>query len=145
MQRTQLRGQLFTGTSKHAPFRDLDEADWLVPNWATYVRLNFELPDPGPDKAVAELRKMVDDHSTPDYKGGKKGGRAKPITPRPLGDLELAKLQELLSVYEAKLKAIWQPRDAGEAGRKIAEITIAETERAMGHTTSEIKVLRRER
>ena len=87
---------------------------------------------------------MVDDHDTPDYKGGKKGGRAKPITPRPLGDLELAKLQELLSVYEAKLKASWQPRDAGEAGRKLAEITIAETERATDHTTSEVNVLRRE-
>ena len=128
-QRADLRNQLFSGEAKNTPGKKLDEDDWLVPNWSVYIKLNFELPDPGHDKAVAELRKMVADRETPDYKGGKKGGRAKPIPPRPLGDLELARLQELLPIYEAKLKAIWQARDAGEAGQKNAEITICQAER----------------
>ena len=63
---------------------------------------------------------------------------------RPLGDLELAKLQELLPTYEAQLKAFWQARDADEAAQGNAEITSSQTERAMEHTTSEVKVLRRE-
>ena len=114
-QRADLRNQLFSGEAKNTPGKKLDEDDWLVPNWSVYIKLNFELPDPGHDKAVAELRKMVADRETPDYKGGKKGGRAKPIPPRPLGDLELAKLQELLPTYEAcqknvEIRAIERPR-----------------------------------
>ena len=62
--------------------KKLDEEDWLVPNWSVYVKHNFELPDPGHDKAVAELTQMVADLETPDYKGGKKGGTAKPIPSR---------------------------------------------------------------
>ena len=115
-----------------------------MPNWSVYFKHNFEFPDPGHDKAVAELRKMVADLETPDYKGGKKGGTAKPIPSRQLGDLELAKVRELLPIYEAKLKAIWQARDASEAGQKNAEIKISQTERAMEHTTMEMNVLRRQ-
>ena len=76
-----------------------------VPNWEVYVKLNFELPDPGPDGAVKELRNMVETRKTPDYKGGKKSGEAKSIEPRDLGDHEFAKLDELLPIYDEKLKA----------------------------------------
>ena len=108
VKRSDLRKQLFSAKAKKANsqgiFKDLDEQEWLVPNWEVYVRLNFELPDPGPDGAVKELRKMVETRKTPDYKGGKKGGEAKPIDSRPLDDLEFAKLKELLPIYEEKLK-----------------------------------------
>ena len=58
--RSNLRGQLFKGEAKNTPGKKLDEEEWLVPNWEVYVKLNFELPDPGPDGAVKELRKMVE-------------------------------------------------------------------------------------
>ena len=102
--RSNVRPQLFSGKARDPPHKKLDEEAWLVPNWEVYVRLNFELPDPGPDGAVRELRKMVETRKTPDYKGGKKGGEAKPIDSRPLDDLEFAKLKELLPIYEEKLK-----------------------------------------
>ena len=60
-QRADLRSQLFSGEAKNTPGKQLDEDDWLVPNWSVYIKLNFELRDPGYDKAVAELRKMVAD------------------------------------------------------------------------------------
>ena len=63
--------------------------------WEEYIELNFELPDPGPDGAVKELRKMVETRKTPDYKGGKRGSNGKPIPPRDLGDPEYAKVEEL--------------------------------------------------
>ena len=85
-----------------------------MPNWEVYVKLNFELPDPGPDGAVKELKKMVETRKTPDYKGSKKGGEAKPIKPRPLDDLEFAKLKEWLPIYEEKLKAWWEKKNAGQ-------------------------------
>ena len=53
--------------------------------WEEYIKLNFELPDPGAPKAVDELRKLVETRKTPDYKGGQKGGQAKPIPPRVKG------------------------------------------------------------
>ena len=45
---------------------------------------------------------------TPHYNAGyiAKGTPAKPIPPRKLGTLELAKLQELLSLYETKIKNV---------------------------------------
>ena len=82
--------------------------------WEEYIKLNFELPDPGAPKAVDKLRKMVETRKTPDYKGGKKGGNAKPIPPRDLDDLEYAKLEELLPIYEEKLQAWWEAKNAGQ-------------------------------
>ena len=124
-QRNNLRPQLFRGEAKNTPGKKLDEEQWLVPNWEEYIKLNFELPDPGAPEAVEELRKMVDTHKTPDHKGGKKGGNAKPIPPRRLGHLEFAKLEELLAIYEEKLKAWWEEKNAGQVGqvlhKKIAE------------------------
>ena len=106
--RSNLRGQLFKGEAKNTPGKKLDEKERRVPNWEVYVKLNFELPDPGPDGALKELRKMVETRETPDYKGGKKGGNGKPIPPRGLDDLECAKLEELLPIYEETLKAWWE-------------------------------------
>ena len=85
--RIEIRKQLFSGEAKNTPGKKLDEEEWLVPNWEVYIELNFKLPDPGPDWAVKELRQMVETRKTSDYKGGKKGGEAKPIEPRDLGDL----------------------------------------------------------
>ena len=72
-----IRQQLFSGLAKKANtqgvFKTLDEEEWLVPNWATYVKLNFERPDPGPEGCLSELRKMIADKATPHYQGGKKG------------------------------------------------------------------------
>ena len=90
-----------------------------MPNWEEYIKLNLALPDPGAPNAVEELRKMVDTHMTLEYKGGKKGGTAKPIKPRRLGDLEFAKLEELLPIYEEKLKAWWEEENA--AARRAAK------------------------
>ena len=61
--------------------------------WEEYIELNFELPDPGPDGAVKELRKMVETRKTPDYKGGKRGSNGKPIP------------NEYVHVYGSKWKA----------------------------------------
>ena len=97
--RKNVRPQLFSGKNREPPHNDLDEEEWLLPNWEVYVKLNLELPDPGPDGAVRELRKMVETRKTPDYKGGKKGGNGKPIPPRDLGDLDSVKLEELLPIY----------------------------------------------
>ena len=123
--RKNLRLSLFRGKGRKPPHKDLDEEEWLVPNWEEYSKLNFELPDPGAPEAVEELRKMVDTHKTPDYKGGKKGSNANPIPPRRLGDHEFAKLEELLAIYEEKLKAWWKEKSAGQVGqvlhKKIAE------------------------
>ena len=47
-------------------------------------------------------------------------------------------------MYDAKLNAIWQARDASEAGQKNAESIISQTERAMEHATLEMSVLRRQ-
>ena len=122
-QRNNLRPQLFRAEAKNTPGKKLDEEEWLVPNWEEYIKLHFELPDPGAPKAVEELRKMVDTHWAPDYKGGKKGGDAKPIPPRRLGDLEFAKLEELLPIYEEKLQAWWEAKNAGQVGQVlVAEI-----------------------
>ena len=112
--RSNLRGQLYKNEAKNTPGKKLDEEEWLVPNWATYAKLNFELPDPGPEGCLRELRKMVADKATPDYKGGKKGGEAKPIPSRPLGDLEHAKLRGLLELYEKK----WA--DMGAMGQALS-------------------------
>ena len=83
--RGKLRPQLFSGKKRNkncrGEYEDLDEEEWLVPNWEVYVKLNFELPDPGPDGALKELRKMVETRKTPDYNGGKRGGNGKPIPP----------------------------------------------------------------
>ena len=123
--RNHLRPKLSKAKARDAPHKDLDEEEWLVPNWEEYIKLNFELPDPGAPEAVEELRKMVDTHKTPDYNGGKKGGNAKPIPLRRLGDLEFAKLEELLPIYEEKLKAWLEEKNAGQVGqvlpKKIAE------------------------
>ena len=116
--RKETRKQLFSGKAKKANsqgiFKDLDEEEWLAPNWATYAKLNFELPDPGPEGCLRELRKMVADKATPYYQGGKKGGTAKPIQSRPLGDLEHAKLRQLLEHYEKK----WA--DMGAMGQALS-------------------------
>ena len=51
---------------------------------------------------------MVADLQTPYYKSNRTSRQiAKHIPPRKLGDLELARLQVLLSIYEAKLKVIY--------------------------------------
>ena len=73
-----------------------------MPNWEVYVELNFTLPDPGPDGAVKELRKMVETRKTPDYKGGKKGGEPNPIPPRDLGDSEWDVRIQLMRGYDKK-------------------------------------------
>ena len=77
--------------------------------------MTLSRPDPSAPKAIDELSKMVETRKTPDYKGGKKGGNGKPISPRDLGDLK-AKLEELLLIYEEKLKAWWEAKDAGQVG-----------------------------
>ena len=98
-QRADLRQQLFRGKAKKAnnrgEFKDLDEKAWFLPNWPIYVKLNYSCPDPGPDQALEELREMIDTGKTPDYKGGKKGGKANPIPPRPLSDKELDTLKSI--------------------------------------------------
>ena len=61
---------------------------------------------------------MIASHETPDYKGGGRGGFAKPIPPRKLGDIEYIKLKELLPMYETSLKKLWQNCDSSEIGNK---------------------------
>ena len=58
--RKNVRAQLFSGKNREPAHNDLDEEEWLLPNWEVYIKLNFELPDPGAPKAVDELRKMVE-------------------------------------------------------------------------------------
>ena len=82
-----------------------------MPSWLIYIKHNFQLSSY--NKAIAELRKMIGDLQTPYYRYRKSNRTSQQrvkhvhIPPRRLDDLELARLQELLSIYEAKPKA-WQ-------------------------------------
>ena len=83
---------------------------------------------------------MVASKEPPNDKVGAKGGQAKAIPLRKLGDLNVQMLEQLLRKYEAKLKAIRQERDTIESSQNNAEITVAETDRGMEYTTAEIRV-----
>ena len=112
------------------------------PNWEVYVQLNFELPEPGPDGAVRELKGMVSSHKTPDYKGGQKGGTGKPIEPRPLGDFEYATLERLLPIYEEKLKALWATKSTGQMGQSPSNQITAGNEGTANGVSEEVQTLR---
>ena len=107
--RLYLRRQLFTIEARNTPGKILEE-NKLEEYWEKYIDLNFKLTIPGPNASVAELRKMVASHETPDYKGGTKGKKAQPIPPRRLSDKELGKLEEILQKYEILLRDIWKKR-----------------------------------
>ena len=145
--RTDIRQQLFSGLAKKANtqgvFKTIDEEEWLVPNWATYVKLNFELPDPGPEGCLSELRKMIADKATPHYQGGKKGGKAKPIKSRPLGNSEHAKLRELLKEYDKKHSDICPP-NAEQEPSGASDIPRNEFEEFKRKMLEELECLRTE-
>ena len=68
---------------------------------------------------------MVDSHRTFDYEGRNTRYKVRHIASRRLGDLEFAKLEKLLPIYEEKLKAWWEEKNAGQVGevldKKITE------------------------
>ena len=99
-QRIQLRKQLFSEN------KVVDE-EQRIAKWADYIKLNFELPTPGHQQAIIELRQMVTDIQTPNYqsKTTRERDRELSIPPRTLSERELAKLRELLSTYEAELSS----------------------------------------
>ena len=85
---------------------------WLVEHWPEYVERTFEK---SPDDMVHQLRKMVKEKATPEVIAHKvRGQTVKPIDSRPLGDLQFAKLEELLLIYEEKLQAWWEAKNAGQ-------------------------------
>ena len=136
--RRKLRPQLFKAKSRNAPHNDLDEKKWLVPNWGIYVQLNFELPNPGTESCLEELRLMVNEKKTPDYKGSQgrgKGRKAKPIPSRSLGLLELAKLRELLEHYQKK----WD--DMGATGQALSCQINAHTDAINQNTDQDMEKL----
>ena len=97
-----LRWELLSGKKRKAPDTNHDES-WLVANWPDYVERMFEK---APDHMMHQLRKMVEDKKTPKVEAHKvRGQTVKPINSRPLGDLEFAKLEKSLLIYEEKLKA----------------------------------------
>ena len=117
IQRTNIRRLLFSGESTNG--KKLNQKHWLVPNWSVYIKHNFELPKPGHAKAITELRELVTKLQTPDYNAVyKQTGKQANIPPRKLGNLELAKLQELLPIYEAKLNAISHVQDVSNNIKK---------------------------
>ena len=136
--RAVVRKQLFSGKKQNmnckGEYDDLGE-DWLVKNWEMYIHLNFTLPDPGAPAAFRELKEMIEARKTPDYKGGAKGGVARPIQPRSLGSLELKKLQELLPAYEKKLKEWWKKKDIGQVGHALSDQMAASTDDLKDHVT----------
>ena len=78
----------------------IDKEHWLVKHWPEYVERTFEK---SPDDMVHQLRKMVEEKATPEVIAHKvRGQTVKPVDARPLGDLEFAKLEELLPIYEEK-------------------------------------------
>ena len=96
-----------------------------------YTKQNFESSDPGPDDAVKELKKMVDTRMTP--------------AARPLGNLEFAKLKELLPIYEEKLQAWWEAKNAGQVGQALSVQIDARTEGLHGrrdHQDGELAQIR---
>ena len=97
-----LRWELLSGKKRKPPDTNHDES-WLVANWPDYVERAFEK---APDHMMHQLRKMVEDKKTPKVEAHKvRGQTVKPINSRPLGDLEFAKLEKSLLIYEEKLKA----------------------------------------
>ena len=106
-----LRWQLFSGRKKHPPHNPHEES-WLVVNWPVYVERTFEK---APKDLMSQLRKIVNDKATPKVEAHKvRGEEVKPIDARPLGDLELAKLSDLLKEYEKKWEAM------GEASQVVS-------------------------
>ena len=77
-----LRWELFSCKTQRN--HDVDhEEEWFVDHWPEYVKRTFESTDPGPKKALKELKEMVDSGKTPEVKAvRKRRGQAKPI-PRP--------------------------------------------------------------
>ena len=56
---------------------------------------------------MSQLGKIVNEKATPKVEAHKvRGQEVKPIDARPLGDLELAKLSDLLKEYEKKWEAM---------------------------------------
>ena len=125
--RKYIRQRLFSGKATKANsqghFIDLDEKQWLVPKWAEYMKLHFELRAPGPPKVVEELRKMVDSHKTFQW-NGRVNGRVnyKCIQSRCLGDFEIAKLEELLPIYEEKLRIWWEAKSQNAAAKAASDV-----------------------
>ena len=109
-----LRWELLSGKRRKEPDTNHEES-WLVANWPDYVERTFEK---APNHMMHQLRKMAEDKKTPKVEAHKvRGQTVKPIDSRPLGDLEFAKLEKLLLIYEEKLKAWWEAKNAGQVGQ----------------------------
>ena len=90
----------------------------MVKHWPEYVERTFEK---SPDDMVHQLRKMVEEKATLEVIAHKvRGQTVKPMDSRPLGDLEFVKLEELLPIYEEKLKAWWEAKNAGQVGQQLS-------------------------
>ena len=113
-----LRRELLSGKKRKAPDENHEES-WLVANWPDYVERSFEK---APKDMMSQLRKMIDDKATPKVEAHKvRGQEVKPIDSRPLGDLEFAKLSELLEEYEKKWESM------GAMGRALSNQMDANT------------------
>ena len=102
-----LRKILFSEAAQDLSQKTSSEQKWLVAKWEDYIKLNFELPQPGCEQALNEMKTMITSHHTPHYKSTKSLCPC-PILPRKLGNLELATLQKLLLIYEEIIKFLSQ-------------------------------------
>ena len=107
-----VRWQLLSGRKKDRPNEFWGEV-WHLRNWPDYVERSFAK---APQDLLEELRKMVAGKHTPKVEAGtKRGGKVNAIPSRPLGNLEVAKLNYVLMDYEKK----WA--DMGPMGQALCK------------------------
>ena len=94
-ERRNLRKQLFIRIYTQNSETQQCTSEWLVEQWPNYIKQNFERSKHEPDKAITELKRMIETRATPAYKFTKGQTNEFIATPRPLSKAELDTLNNL--------------------------------------------------